>query len=211
MGIGCPGCPLYLLFGSMRRAVSNVLGNREGEQERLLQHKGYLLPEAAQLDICYIMPIYEHGPAPRVEQSSDKGGESALTGTGWADNSHSMARLNVKGKLCKDRNTRLIAESDIIQEYLPLYSLESIRPRLALYLFFGFQYLHNALAACCRVLHCGGGIREGFERCVQRTKVGQKDEHAADGQLSVERMSGAYPEDGRRTNCRHRSHEDFEL
>jgi hypothetical protein len=84
-------------------AVGDVIRDRTGEQDRLLQHHRDLLAQAAGLDPADVSPVDPDRPVRHVVEPEQQVHQRRLAAAAVADDPDQLARLNGEGDVGEDR------------------------------------------------------------------------------------------------------------
>ena len=92
MDIGCPGCLPDFLHGRFRHSVADILRDGPVEQESILQHRGYTLPQAFQRHPADIMAVNQNPARSRFIKAGNQLGQC-----GFAHSRGSHQRQHLSG------------------------------------------------------------------------------------------------------------------
>ena len=83
-------------------AEANVLGQRAGEEERVLQHDGEVLAQRGQIVLAKVDAVHQDLPGSHVVEAHHQADEGGLAGAGVAHDGHRLARLDGEGDVFQD-------------------------------------------------------------------------------------------------------------
>ena len=75
-------------------AIGNVVGNRPGEQERLLQHHRDLLSQAAALDLAQVPPVDGDRPLGDIVEAQEEVDQGGLAAAAVANDADQLPGLD---------------------------------------------------------------------------------------------------------------------
>jgi hypothetical protein len=100
-------------------AVADVLGDRQREDERLLEHDTDLLAERPDAQGPQIVAVDDDPPRPWVEEAQEQVHEGRLPGPGGADDGDEFPRLRLQRHVREDRAAGLVAEAHVLVDHVP--------------------------------------------------------------------------------------------
>ncbi len=121
MGADDAGGGFYLFPGGIFLAVTDILRDGPGEEERLLQHRGDLLPQASPLYFAHVVTVYAHCPGGRVVEAGDEVGDRGLARPRWPDQRYRLSRLDLEGQIPEYGPAWLVLEGYAFELYTALY------------------------------------------------------------------------------------------
>src|ERR1035437_522577 len=141
-------------------AIGNVLGDRQREQKRLLEHQGDLAAQARQPHIAQVLPIDQNPPLGRIENARDQADQRTLSRSSWSHQSNRLARFYGKRNIPQDGLPFAIVEADILKLNVAVRGPQWHSVRLINHLWRRLKNLIKAIYARTKVLKCGIDTRK---------------------------------------------------
>ena len=101
--------------GRVRLVVADVVPDRAGEEEGLLQHHRHVRSEVALAHVAHVVSPNPHRPAPHVVEAVDQRGHAGLARAGRAHQRHRLARLHPKRDVPQHRAAGHVAEGHVVE------------------------------------------------------------------------------------------------
>ena len=94
-----------------RPAVGDVVGERAGEQERLLRAPSRSARAAlARVTVAHVVAVDEHAPVGDVVEARDEAGDGGLAGAGLADERHRLPGRHLEADVAEDGAIGVVGE-----------------------------------------------------------------------------------------------------
>ncbi len=115
VGAHRPRSGLDLRLGGAVAAVGDVGGDSAGEEERLLEHRRDLPPQALAGHLPHVLAVDPDRAGGDVVEAGDQAGDRGLAGTGPPDEGHRLARLDREGDVLQDGARWVVSKGDAIE------------------------------------------------------------------------------------------------
>ena len=198
--------PLDLRVRGVEPPVADVVGDRAGEEQRVLGHQGDPLAQRAETVGGGVAPVEQHAPGRRREEPRDQVREGGLAGPGRADDGHQLAGPRVEADAVEDGARAVVREPDRLEADVPGQAAGVRRVRRIADLRLQRQDVAHPAGPDHRLLQCAHGVGDLGDRVVDPRQVGGDDEQLADGQRPVDDAQAADDENGGGAGQRHRGH-----
>ena len=201
---------LDLLRRRVEATVAQVVGDRSGEQDRILQHDRDLLAQRADAVLADVDAVDRQAAAGRVVEPRNQTDERRLAGAGQADQRNHLARLGGERDVVQHARAVRVRELDLLDADLTGDRVRFDRIGIVDRLGNEGEHRAHALRAGERPLQLPGGVRDRRERSVHRAEVTDDEIQIADRQLPLHHEVAADDHDDRGAENGNRAHDDRE-
>ena len=208
--VGRPGRRLDLRARGARTPVGDVLGDREREQEGLLEDDRDLLADAAQADLAQVVAVDRDAARPGVDEPGHEAREGALARPRRAHERHGLARARLEPDAPQHRPAGLVAEDDALHADMAAHRRQGRRARPLHDLGRRVEDLGDTAQAPDRLADRRRRVGDRLERAVHRGEVGEEDEHRPDRQPTAEDRRRPDPQDRSAADRQHQAEDRLE-
>ncbi len=200
MRVGGLGGSNDFLLGCIGLAVSDVITDGSGKQQRFLQHQTNLAAQAVQRDIAHIMPINRDAPAGHVIKARDQVDDTAFPAARRPHNANHLIGLCLKCDVTKRfRPVFAVLQTYILKADMPLDAREGLCARVISEnnrLIEGLENAAGAAGSGAKLLDDEAQTLNGI--CQQQNIAVERD-NRSDGEGMVDDLGSALPEHQRCT------------
>ena len=163
---------------------ADVVGDRAGEQERVLEHDPELAPVRAELDRAQVDPVDAHGALVRVVEARDQLRERRLAAARLADEREAAARRHAQVDPVQHRLVA-VGEGDVVDLEQAVDPRQLPRPVLVVDLGLGVEHRGDLLHRRARRLHLPVEVGELLERLEDEREQADRGDQRADLERAV--------------------------
>jgi len=184
-------------FRGVELAVTDVVQDRAGEDEAVLQHNAHLAAQRLQLYARDIVSVNQNAAVRDIIEARDQVDDGRLAGTRRADQRDAFACLDVEAQSLKDVNSRIVRERHVVEGDLAAdrRQLASIRDVADGHRF--VERLEDALQVCDGVNEAVVDVRQVQDRLPEPPRVTAHGEDDAVRHLRRVQHEQSYEIDGR--------------
>ena len=204
VGMGRPRGLLDLLTRRVETAVSQVVGNRAGEQHRLLQHDRDALAERAHVILADVDAVHQHPSCRGVKEARDQADQCRLPRTRQADERDHFAGPGREGDVVQHVGAVRVLEAYAVEADIASDGRRLDRVRAVDRLRHLREHRPHPFGAGERALQLSRRVRDRRQRSVHRTEIGDDDRQVADRHLPAHHVHAADDQHQRRADNRHR-------
>ena len=106
-----------LLLGGVQPAVGNVVADRALEEPGVLQHHPDLRAEILPVHVGDVDSVEGDTAAVQFVEAHHQIDQGGLTGSGWSDDGHRLARLDGEGQILDEGPVLVVAERDVLEAH----------------------------------------------------------------------------------------------
>src|SRR6185312_10511715 len=143
VGVGRPRGAFDLLPGRLESAVADVLADRPGEEQRLLQDDADLLAQRLQLEVANVDAVDLDASGAGIVEANQLAHQSALARTGVADDCDPLPWQRIEGDVRERVLATRVGEGDPLGPDVPVSSPELDRIGFLDYLGLGVEQLQG--------------------------------------------------------------------
>ena len=172
---------LELLVGDDRPAHDEVLVNRSGEENRILEGETDMRAQGPQGDVAHVDAVQQHAAFADVVEARHKVGERGLAAAGPPDQANRLPGFDDEVEVAKDPLVGLrISKTDASELETPTTALEGARAVPVRYLGPGVEHFVEALGGRLALLAHGQDPADGIHRPDQHEDVVHERDKASD-------------------------------
>ena len=190
-----------------RPSIGDVVADRAGEEDGILQDEANLRTQQVKLQVGDIHAIDPHTPQRRIVKARDEAQHGGLPAAGWAADSDALAGFDGEVDVAQHGGFRIVGEGHMLQHDLALEPARIARVRLLRNDRVGVENRLDTFQADRCLRDDIGHFREVLHRVEELIEVGEKHRQRANGHRVAQNQSRPAPEhkshakrDGHRDN-----------
>ncbi len=187
-----------LVHGRVEPAVSDVVGDRAGEQQRRLHHEAHLVAQAIERQVLGVVAVDPDRAVLGVVEAHEQVHERRLAGAGRTHDSDAVAGLALEGDVLEGVLAALVGEAHVLELDGAARASDVDRVRLLDDLGLLFEDRHRRVQEHHALMQVPDRLADVRERLVHGRDVRDQDDHLAQADVALEHVVGAEPEHDRR-------------
>ena len=191
MDAGQPGGFFDRGMAGARTAIGDVVGDRQREDQRRLQHHADLAPQRGELVFADVDPVDRHAAAGRIEKPRQQAEQGGLPGPGRADDRDLHAGADHNIDLRQNRALGAVAKADVAPRDIALRPLRRELARATFEVGFGLQHLEHPGGADLRAGNGAPALGDLVDRVVELGEIRDEDDQLAERQCPRHDRPGA--------------------